>query len=336
MKKNLITSFSIIVSVFFMFGCYEKPKNQKISSSGKTAEMIVVINDVHWESEIGDSIRKCFKREIGGLATVEPQFDLVQMPESAFGKLFQTHRNILIVGIDKQLTKPKLEVSKDVWAQPQLVTRLMAPTRESLLETFEGRKNKLFELYMETERRRISKAFEKDANLNIMPILKSKYLVKMAVPSAYYVGKSNDDFLWIRKKTRKFDHEVMIYTYPYTDTIAFNPEHIIDYRNQITKANIPGMVDSSYMIVSTAYPPMFKVVEINGCYAIETRGLWDVEGDFMGGPFLNYTILDEKNNRIVTVDGSVYSPNKEKRDHIIQLESIFYSIEFIEKEPGQK
>ncbi|MBC8148022.1 MAG: DUF4837 family protein, partial [Bacteroidetes bacterium] len=103
-----------------------------------------------------------------------------------------------------------------------------------------------------------------------------------------------------------------------------------------TKEHIPGMVDSSYMIVSTAYPPISKVVEINGCYAVETRGLWEVERDFMGGPFLNYTILDEINNRIVTVDGSVYSPNKEKRAHIRQLESMFYSVEFIGKEQLQK
>lgn len=330
MNKQLITKITFALLIVFFIAC-DSGQSRKISSSGKTAEMIVVINDVHWESDVGQAIRKCFRSEIEGLATIEPHFDLVHMPKTSFGSLFEKHRNVFIVEINKQLTEAKLEVSRDVWSQPQIVARLMAPTKQGLIEAFEARKNNLFKIYLENERTRIIKAFNKDANLKVTPILKSKYNIIMAVPNAYYVGKTKNNFIWLRKKTRKFDHEVIVYSYPYTDTIAFNPQHIIAYRNEITQKFIPGQADSSYMIVSEAMPTISKVVEINGCYAVETRGLWEVEGDFMGGPFLNYTILDEKNNRIVTVDGSAYSPNEEKRSHIRQFEGMFYSVEFIRK-----
>jgi hypothetical protein len=48
----------------------------------------------------------------------------------------------------------------------------------------------------------------------------------------------------------------------------------------------------------------------------------------MGGPFLNYAILDEENNRIISLDGYVYYPNNDKRDLLLQLEAMFYTLEF--------
>ena len=63
-------------------------------------------------------------------------------------------------------------------------------------------------------------------------------------------------------------------------------------------------------------------------YAIECRGMWNVEGDFMAGPFVNLSILDEKNQRIICVDGYVYAPNDEKRDYMFQVEAIMHSLIF--------
>ena len=32
---------------------------------------------------------------------------------------------------------------------------------------------------------------------------------------------------------------------------------------------------------------------------LETRGTWEVKGDFMGGPFLNYLVEDKLNDRVL-------------------------------------
>jgi len=47
----------------------------------------------------------------------------------------------------------------------------------------------------------------------------------------------------------------------------------------------------------------------------------------MGGPFLNYAILDEEKNRILSLDAYVYYPNKEKRDLLLQMEAMIYTLE---------
>ena len=37
--------------------------------------------------------------------------------------------------------------------------------------------------------------------------------------------------------------------------------------------------------------PYFSPVKVNGFSAKETRGTWEVNGDFMGGPFINYILV---------------------------------------------
>jgi len=333
MKKmkffKTIVLFSFLASIISLQSCNSKP-SEKTSSAGKTSEMLVVMNDVHWKSEIGESIKSFFRQEMEGLSTDEPCYDVVQMSKNSFNKLFQKHRNIFIVEIDNNKSKPSLEIRKDVWSQPQIVIKLIAPDKESFLLAFDARKDQFLELFDEAERRRIIKAFKQDENFKIRTTLKNSMNLSLVIPNGFYIGKQKDNFIWLRKITRNFNNEIMIYSYPYTDTIAFNPQQIINVRNEITKSNIPGHSDSSYMAVSDIFPSTSKILELNGNYAIETRGLWIVKKDFMGGPFLSYTVLDKKANRVVTVDGSIYYPNNKKRDLMRQLESIFYTLNFPE------
>jgi len=76
--------------------------------------------------------------------------------------------------------------------------------------------------------------------------------------------------------------------------------------------------------------PEFETTSLNGLFAIETRGLWEVEGDFMGGPFLSYTTVDEARNRVVTIEGYVYSPNEKKALLLHQLDAIIHTLKFVE------
>jgi hypothetical protein len=79
------------------------------------------------------------------------------------------------------------------------------------------------------------------------------------------------------------------------------------------------------------FEPETRKILFNKSYAIETRGLWKTESDFMGGPFINYTVVDTARNRIVAFDGYVYYPNKDKRNYIRQLEAIIRNAAFVDK-----
>ena len=71
---------------------------------------------------------------------------------------------------------------------------------------------------------------------------------------------------------------------------------------------------------------------VDGAYVREMRGLWTVEGDFMGGPFVSWTFIDEPRNRLATVFGFVYAPKVDKRNHIRRVESILHTVSFPDQE----
>ena len=60
--------------------------------------------------------------------------------------------------------------------------------------------------------------------------------------------------------------------------------------------------------------------------------MWKVENNFMGGPFVSYTFADSRTGQLVTVEGFYYEPNQKKRNALLQLESIAYSLKYVEPE----
>ena len=96
------------------------------------------------------------------------------------------------------------------------------------------------------------------------------------------------------------------------------------------KQYIPGPSNGSYMKTDQEYfPPESRVIgDFATDYAVKTAGLWMLENDFMGGPFLSYSFVDPKNQELITLCGYVYQPNKKKRDLLRQLEAIMYSVDF--------
>ena len=67
---------------------------------------------------------------------------------------------------------------------------------------------------------------------------------------------------------------------------------------------------------------------MSGITSFETKSTWEVKDAFMAGPFINYAIEDEVNNRLLVIEGFVFAPSMGKRDYIFELESIIKSIQF--------
>ena len=53
-----------------------------------------------------------------------------------------------------------------------------------------------------------------------------------------------------------------------------------------------------------------------------------VQNDFMGGPFVINTVLDEEHNRIIYMMAYVYAPDGKKRNMLRQVENILYTVDF--------
>lgn len=328
----------ILVALLFAFSaCDEVTKSvdTKPSSSGSTLEMIVVTDNDTWKSSVGKSIQDYFGQEQPGLGQIEPMFDVRQLPFTSFNELFQKHRNLLIVEINAE--KEKRAIYKaDVWSQPQFVVKLIAPNKKKMNELFNQEKEKLSDLFYLAERKRIIKAYEKLDQKDLAAEIERKMNISMLVPEGFYIAKLEEDFLWLRREPAEMSQGIMIYTQPYVDTMQFNPDRILNRRDSVTKKNIPGPLDGSYMATERLFRPYTREMKYNKQYAVEVRGLWKTENYQMGGPFLSITTFDKKNGRLVTLDGFVYHPNKPKRNYLMQLDAIIHSVEFLGEDKPKK
>ena len=93
------------------------------------------------------------------------------------------------------------------------------------------------------------------------------------------------------------------------------------------KINIPGSLEGQYMATDANYVDV-KDFSVKGEYAFEARGLWYMEKDMMGGPFVSHARVDRANGRVVVVEAFVYAPERNKRELMRQMEAALYTLNF--------
>lgn len=334
MKKTRLSSNGFFLLIIFLFSTascdWEVSEGGISHSKGASSEILVVTdNKEHWKSSIGDTIMSFFYQYIEALPQPEPMFNLVNIPQQAFSKMYKSHRSIFIVDIDSSFKNPLIESKKDLWAKPQQVIKITAPDKQSFFEEFNKYKESFLKKYIAVEHERILNAFRSTENSKVINKLQKKFGFYMTIPGGFKVAKSAKNFMWIKKETLTYSQGLLIHSEPYTDTGQFNPDYIIKRRNLITKAFVPGPTDSSWMSTDMKYVlPVHEEMNFKKMYAVETRGLWIVENDFMGGPFVSYTFA--KGDRIYTVEAYVYAPAEEKRDYMRQMEAVLHSLRFVE------
>jgi len=328
-------SVHAILSFFLLAGalvsCNQKgPLSRR--STGPTAEILVVANRQEaWNGPTGNTVREILTSDYPALPQPEPRFDLLDISLETFEKsdLFKTHHSIFIIHISDTIKKPSFGVSRDDWIAPQCVIRLLARDDSTAIAMLTRNSEAVIELFNTSERERMKGLFSDFADASLGKTLSKDFDISLSLPVGYYLAKQAPGFIWIRNETAKTGMGLLIYYMDYADTSLFSPAKIIGHRNFMTRQHVPGDREGSFMIVNdTIVLPEFRAIDFNGHYAVETRGLWKMVHDFMGGPFISYTLVDEKRNRLVTLDGYVYAPNAPKRNMIIQIETILRSARF--------
>ncbi len=332
MEKRIL--YLIFLSFFAFFSCQEsnQKKNDTTSSDekshlphsvGASSELLVVMNQGFWEGAMGDTVKTFFQQVYPGLPQVEPYYELPHINlNSLNNSMFNKHRNLFIVDVDTAYSKPQIETKKDVWSYPQRVIKIKTPTVKGFFKLFEEYKWKFFVLYHDSELRRVLLTFKSGEDVTLRNKLMRKHGISLNLPLGYYIAKDMSDFVWIRRETKDYSQGIMIKFEPYRNENQFSENQIKLRRNAMTRTHIPGPSDGSFMKIANSFPLTREAKKINGRYTVKTTGLWDLESDFMGGPFVNYTFYDSINNRLITLDGFVYAPGQKKRDKILQLEAV--------------
>ena len=118
---------------------------------------------------------------------------------------------------------------------------------------------------------------------------------------------------------------------PYQSEEQFLPEKIDNRLDTMMRRHVPGPAEGSYMGTERRMEITHELYDYKGSkYCIETRGLWRLFGDFMGGPFVTYTLLSPDGKQVVEVTGFVYCPRFDKRDYLMQVDGICNSVKWEE------
>ena len=317
------THFLLLLFAFLLFSCNKKSDNLPRKATGKINTISVIIDDQLWNGEIGDSIRNKFASPVIGLPQEEPLFTINQYPAKLMEGFMTDSRTIIVV---KKEEKNQFVIKKNQYASPQNVFHISGKTSADILKIIEKNAPKIIQIIKETEIAE-SQRINSQSLLNPQAIAK-KFHISLKVPSGYLYVLQDTSFVWLKKEIVSGNTSLLIYQVPISsikkdsNSIA----NIVKMRDSIGDLYIRGTELDTHMITEEGYAPYLFKIKLKGKETYETKGTWELKNDFMSGPFVNYAIVDEEHDRILVLEGFCYSPSKEERDLMHELESIIKSI----------
>ena len=326
--KNVIKTAIAILMVGIMASCSEEER-----SVGATSEVLIVVQDLkQWEGTIGDTLRSYFMANQYGLPQPEPHFRLAHTTVDHFGGMLRKHKCILEVEINPGLKEPKAITFEDAWASPQRYVKISAPDIRSWVNLFDSQKEVYRKWYDKVERDRIIAIFRPNNDDDISNAIAKKFGFTLTIPDGYYIAKNVTDFMWIRRELERSSSDIVIYQTDFRDSLQLDEKSLVSMRDLMMGMHIPGPSEGSFVGTELEYePPMVTPASFYPAgNAVEMRGRWIVHNNYMGGPFVSYTFVDERRGKLVTVEGFYYEPNKDKRNALLQLEAIAYSLKFVD------
>lgn len=321
MKTPFLLLFAIAL---FLISCTETPQKGILSAStGKTNSISIIISDPLWNGEVGDSIRKKFAAPVDGLPQEEPLFTINQYPMRFLDASRALSRNLIII---KKEEHSFYKLNENQYASPQNVVHISGNTVAEILGNLETHSDEIITKFKETEILESQKVINK-VLLDDTKIVK-KFKISLHLPTTYKYALVKPGFIWLKKEILSGNTSILIYKVPFK-TILRNDNltnNIIRMRDSIGALYIHSKVRNTRMITEESYSPYFFTTTLNGKRAYETKGTWELKGDFMSGSFINYAILDKKSKKFIILEGFCYAPSTDKRDLMHELEAIIKSM----------
>jgi hypothetical protein len=291
------------ILILLLSSCSEGDKTLP-HSTGANSEVIFVVADVLWESQIKDLVSNSFGSSIQGLNQNETAFRVVQVNHSEFKSILKTHKNIVIIAKDVMQSS-----QQNKWAYNQLVSQLnwQENTKETQIYL-----NKLKVIYEQKELKAIRKSFAKISQKNNEELLNNNFGIEVIIPKEYKVIYNSDSIFWATFNPPKSEEIKNMLSFSFTPYSTNLQEEVLQKTDSVFAKYLEGEKIGSFVRIEPQYPPYYN----DNIY----RGLWKLEKGFMGGPFLIKTYFIE--NKVVVNVGLIFAPQSRKRNFIKELEAI--------------
>lgn len=355
--------FGLVTIAVLLFSCSsEQTSTQKATSHknkaiayGNVNKVTLVADQEILDSHVGDSISFYYEQPYPLMPTPEALYDLniISIGELKQIKARRELRVYLFIADLNDLSSPttqfvindlgeeKVEAAtnnykkgtsivSNRWANDQILIYLFAKGHDNL--------SKLIVESFEAVQERISKADLKKLKANIYQsgissvypdTLKQFLKLDLSVPQDYKIALAKENLVWLRRDIGEVAQNILMTSEPYTSSKQLDIDSLIHYRDVLGQLVVRSTTEGSYMKTNTKDLKILSFErDLNGHYAKEIRGVWEMTDDFMGGPFFSYAIPDTANRRLIFIDAFTYAPSKKKRDYMQQLEHIVSSLKF--------
>lgn len=260
-----------------------------------------------------------------GLPQQEAVFDVSTIVSDGLTQATRYARNIVMVttGIDS-LKHATVSYQQNTYARPQLIlhlrvasTSLLRPTLLYYVRAIER------QLVLQELNNGIALLRDKH-NKAAEAMVRKMFGARLWVPEDLNKWKRGQDFLWLSNDAARGMQNICIYRYAGN---VLTREQAIAKRDSVMKRNLPGESEGSYM--KTAPYPAVAVDNHSektpdGIRPTELRGLWEMQGEAMGGPFVS--LSTRYGDSTLVVEAFVYAPETEKRRMVRRLEASLHTL----------
>lgn len=341
MNWKYLRLFLAICFVFMLACCKDGKSNRLPESIGQPYEVVL-------EGDTNRIVTAILQESVPDMPQPEPMFNIIQVRKGKLTSLYQTVRNRVVVDVDKRNRDFEVKISQDVNAAPQVIIRIKAQTVEQLKSRLDGMR--LRQILDESELKHLASVIRQ--NVEKQKEVKRLFGIDMKIPLDMDASKKAKDFVWYSNNTNSGMKNLLIFKINSSEKTPSARENHSSRENLSAGGNLSSKETSSGteeypsngISLSLADKVQIDSVlqknmlgETDEMYMIiprlGERGLWEMEGDAMGGPYVMKIIRRQKNgkisgrkNEIIVVIGFVYAPEMKKRNLIKQLEAVLTTI----------
>lgn len=315
-----------LLTITMLVSCNDTDTTFKRAAVGNPYEVLIVCTQEFWDSPAGRALENALDTDIPGLPQSERSFRISRTTE--LGNLTKPFRNIINIDINHQLySRTLFKYSKDIFAKPQMVMTIQSPSREEFEKYVTDNAQVIVDFFTSVEMNRQIDILKQKHNPTALETVKEMFDCELMIPVEMSGEKRGKDFVWLSdfNSARPEILSFVMYSYPYTSVDNFSLENYIQKRDSVMKINMPGGKPGQFIQTEKEYVSLTET-SYKDRYLQIARGLWYMENDMMGGPFVSHSVVDERNNRVIVVEAFVYAAGRKKGNFIRRLEASLYTL----------
>ncbi len=329
MKQRATPSLAALICLAALLAaaCDNKQPAKKASlppSKGLPCELLVVCDPELTQGDLSDSIGSVVDASMPAINGDEPMFRLSRIGTGGYSPTFSVMHSQVFFRIDPSAGEGGVSVRRNVKAAPQIIVTVVAPTEDAMRQLISERRRQILSLLTEFQVERLRGQLRKKFSGRVDSDLRQVAGYSVRMPAELVATKRGTDFLWGGTNREAQDMNFVFYTYPWDGGYVGDTAVYVMRRDSVLRANIPGSQPGQYMTTTRGLenrPALWtRELKVNGRQMTEVRGLWELHGGFLGGPFVALASVDSATNQVVVAEGFVYNPNGSKRDLLRQLE----------------